>query len=97
MRFRRFSCGKDLPSSCFMPEFSRKYPSLWIDNLSFDVVDRDPTNAVRVAIAAYACIKELLEAHSLQLSKRKAGFVVSNATAKRLLRELTTRRRASGA
>ena len=42
-------------------EFSRRYPQLhtdlWIDDLSFDVGDRDPYNAARIAIQAYELSK----------------------------------------
>ena len=45
--------------------FCKKIPflhvDLWIDGLSFDVIERDTKNAVRIAIQAYTYIKELLE------------------------------------
>ena len=72
--------------------FCRKFPflhaDLWIDDLSFDVVDRDVENAVRIAIQAYNYIKELLEEDNLKLSVKKTGFIASNVQAKRLLRQL---------
>ena len=60
--------------------------NLWIDDLSFDVVDRDPANAVRIAIAAFNYIKALLEKDNLVISEKKTGFIASN-TAKKLLVE----------
>ena len=71
--------------------FSKRYPQLhvdlWIDDLSFDVVDRDPANAVRIAIAAFNYIRQLLEEDNLRISEKKTGFIVSNSTAKKLLAE----------
>ena len=71
--------------------FRKRYPQLqldlWIDNLSFDVVDRDPANAVRIGIAAFNYIKGLLEADNLIISEKKTGFITSNSTAKKLLAE----------
>lgn len=58
---------------------------LWIDDLSFDVIDRDVENAVRIATQAYNYIKELLEEDNLKLSVKKTGFITSNVQAKRLL------------
>ena len=58
--------------------FCKKFPflhvDLWIDDLSFDVIDRDVENAVRIAIQAYHYIKELLEEDNLKLSVKKTGF-----------------------
>ena len=72
-------------------EFHKKYPQLrsdlWIDDFSFDVVDRNPHNAARVAIQAYEFVKKELEKDNLKVSAQKTGFIVSNATAKRLLHE----------
>eukprot|EP00913_Durusdinium_trenchii_P008428 g7915.t1 len=69
--------------------FSKKYPQLhvdlWIDDLSFDTVDRDPANAVRVAIAAFNYIRKLLEEDNLIISAKKTGFIVANSAAKKLL------------
>ena len=74
-----------------MKSFHKKYPQLhtdlWIDDLSFDVVDRDPANAVRIAIQAYERIKQLLEEDNLKISEKKTGFIASNSTAKRLLQQ----------
>lgn len=71
--------------------FCKRYPQLqvdlWIDDLSFDIVDRDPANAVRIAIAAFQYIKSLLEADNLVISAKKTGFIASNSQAKRLLQE----------
>ena len=71
--------------------FSKRYPQLhidlWIDDLSFDIVDRDPGNAVRIAIAAFNYIRGLLEEDNLLISAKKTGFIVSNTTAKKLLLE----------
>ena len=52
----------------------------------FDI-DRDPPNAVRIAIQAYDPVKRLLEEDHLQLSERKTCCVVSNNEAKRMLKE----------
>ena len=72
-----------------MKAFCKKFPflhvDLWIDDLSFDVVDRDVENAVRIALQAYNYIKELLEEDNLKLSVKKTGFVTSNVQAKRML------------
>lgn len=72
-------------------EFSAKFPQLhidlWIDDLSFDVVDRDPNNAVRIAIAAFEYIRDLLQQDNLKISEKKTGFIASNSAAKRLLKE----------
>lgn len=57
-----------------------------LDDLSFDVVDRDPANAVR-AIAAYEYIRTLLEQDNLKISEKKTGFLASNSAARRLLQE----------
>ena len=69
--------------------FCKKIPflhvDLWIADLSFDVVNRDVENAVRIAIQAYHYIKELLEEDNLKLSVKKTGFITSNVQAKRLL------------
>lgn len=51
------------------------------------MVDRDPANAARIAVAAYEYIRELLEQDNLKISEKKTGFVVSNTAAKRLLQE----------
>ena len=71
--------------------FCKKYPflhvDLWIDDLSFDVIERDPQNAVRIAIQAYTYIKQLLEEDELKISEKKTGFVASNIEAKRLLQQ----------
>ena len=71
--------------------FCKRYPQLqvdlWIDDLSFDIVDRDPANAVRLAIAAFNYIKSLLEADNLKVSDKKTGFITSNNSAKKLLLE----------
>ena len=72
-------------------KFHRKFPQLhtdlWIDDLSFDVVDRNPANAVRVAISAYNHISQLLQEDDLVISTKKTGFVVSNSKAKALLKQ----------
>ena len=60
---------------------------LWIDDLSLDVIERDPQNAVRIAIQAYTYIKQLLEEDDLKISEKKTGFVASNIEAKRLLQQ----------
>lgn len=52
-----------------LKEFSRK----WIDELSFDVVERDPKNAVRVAVQAYELVRAELEKGNLKVSSRKTG------------------------
>ena len=65
--------------------FCKRFPFLHVDLLSFDVVDRDVENAVRIAIQAYNYIKELLEEDNLKLSVKKTGFITSNVQAKRLL------------
>ena len=74
-----------------LKEFCKKYPflhvDLWIDDLSFDVIERDPQNAVRIAIQAYTYIKQLLEEDELKISEKKTGFVASNIEAKRLLQQ----------
>ena len=74
-----------------LKEFHKKYPQLhsdlWIDDLSFDVIERDPQNAVRIAIQAYTYIKQLLEEDELKISEKKTGFVASNIEAKRLLQQ----------
>ena len=74
-----------------LKQFHKKFPQLhtdlWIDDLSFDVVDRNPQNAVRVAIAAYNHITQLLQEDDLVISAKKTGFVVSNAKAKALLQQ----------
>ena len=71
--------------------FSTRYPQLhidlWIDDLSFDVVDGDPANAVRMAIAAFNYIRGLLEEDNLMISAKKTGFIASNSIAKKLLVE----------
>lgn len=60
-------------------EFHGKFPQLhsdfWIDDLSFDVVDRNRNNTARVAIQAYEFVKAELEKDNLKLSPQKAGFV----------------------
>ena len=75
-------------------EFSRRYPQLhtdlWIDDLSFDVVDRDPHNAARVAMQAYDFVKTELEKDDLKVSPQKTGFVRSNAAVNRILQEQLT-------
>ena len=71
----------------FCKRFPQLQVDLWIDDLSFDIVDRDPANAVRLAIAAFQYIKGLLEADNLKVSDKKTGFLTSNATAKKLLLE----------
>ena len=72
-------------------EFSRRFPQLhtdlWIDDLSFDVVDKDPYNAVRIAIQAYEFVKTELEKDNLKVSAQKTGFIVSNAAVKKILQE----------
>ena len=74
-----------------LKSFCKKYPflhvDLWIDDLSFDVIERDTKNAVRIAIQAYTYIKELLEEDDLKISEKKTGFVASNVEAKRLLQQ----------
>lgn len=74
-----------------LKEFHRKYPQLhsdlWIDDFSFDVVDRNPHNAARIAIQAYEFIKNELEKDNLQVSEQKTGFIASNATVKKILQE----------
>ena len=50
-------------------------------------MDRDPANAVRIAIQAYEYIKQLLEEDNLKISEKKIGFIASNSTAKRLLQQ----------
>lgn len=74
-----------------LKEFSRQYPQLhtdlWIDDLSFDVVDRDPRNAVGVALQAFEFIKKQLEMDHLKISEKKTGSVVSNVEAKRMLKD----------
>ena len=50
-------------------------------------VDRDPANAVRIAIQAYEYTKKLLEDDNLKISEKKTGFIASNSTAKRLLQQ----------
>ena len=74
-----------------MKEFHRKYTQLhsdlWIDDFSFDVVDRSPQNAARIALQAYEFIKTELEKDNLKISEQKTGFIVSNAAAKRILTE----------
>ena len=71
--------------------FCKKYPflhvDLWIDDLSFNVIERDPQNAVRIAIQAYTYIKQVLEEDELKISEKKTGFVASNIEAKRLLQQ----------
>lgn len=71
----------------FHKKFPQLHTDLWIDDLSFDVVDRNPANAVRIAIAACSHIKALLEEDDLVISTKKTGFVVSNARAKQLMKE----------
>ena len=72
-------------------EFSRRFPQLhtdlWIDDLSFDVVDKDPYNAARIAIQAYEFVKTELEKDNLKVSAQKTGFIVSNAAVKKILQE----------
>ena len=67
--------------------FHKKYPhlhtDLWIDDLSFDVVHRDPAQAARIALQAYEYIRQLLEADNLKISANKTGFIASNSEAKR--------------
>ena len=74
-----------------LKEFHKKYPQLhsdlWIDDFSFDVVDRNPHNAARVAIQAYAFIKQELEKDNLRVSEQKTGFIASNSTVKKILQE----------
>ena len=74
-----------------MKEFHRRYPQLhtdlWIDDLSFDVVDKDPHNAARIAIQAYNFVRAELEKDDLKVSAQKTGFVCSNAAVKRILQE----------
>ena len=74
-----------------LKEFHRKYPQLhsdlWIDDFSFDVVDRNPHNAARIAIQAYEFIKTELEKDNLKVSEQKTGFIASNATVKQFLQE----------
>ena len=74
-----------------LKEFHKRYPQLhtdlWIDDLSFDVVDRDPHNAARVAIQAYDFVRNELEKDDLKVSPQKTGFVCSNAAVKRILQE----------
>ena len=71
--------------------FHKKYPhlhtDLWIDDLSFDVVHRDPAQATRIALQAYEYIRQLLEADNLKISAHKTGFIASNSEAKRLLQQ----------
>ena len=71
--------------------FHKKYPQLhtdlWIDGLSFDVVHRDPVQAVRIALQAYEHIRQLFEADNLKISAKKTGFIASNSTAERLLQQ----------
>lgn len=53
-------------------------------------MDKDPANAVRIAIAAFnytVYIRQLLEQDNLMISAKKTGFLVSNATARKLLEE----------
>ena len=50
-------------------------------------VDRDPANAVRIAIAAFNYIRKLLEEDNLLMSEKKTGFIVSNSAAEKLLAE----------
>ena len=74
-----------------LKEFHKKYPQLhsdlWIDDFSFDVVDRNPHNAARIAIQAYEFVKKELETDNLKVSAQKTGFIVSNASAKRILQD----------
>ena len=74
-----------------LKEFHRKYPQLhsdlWIDDFSFDVVDRNPHNAARIALLAYEFIKQELEKDNLKVSEQKTGFIASNATVKKILQE----------
>ena len=60
-----------------LKELHRRYPQLhtdlWIDDLSFDVVDRNPNNAARVAIQAYEFVKSELEKDNLKVSPQCGG------------------------
>ena len=64
--------------------FSKKYPQLhvdlWIDDLSFDVVDRDPANAVRIAIAAfnYTCSFQKRRLVSLSQTVQPRSFSLNS-------------------
>lgn len=60
---------------------------LWIDDCSFDMIERVPSRAVNLAVRAYHYLKEELEADVLLVPTSKKGFVVSNAEAKRLLQD----------
>ena len=71
----------------FHKRFPQLHSDLWIDDFSFDVVDKDPHNAARIAINAYACVKAELEKDNLKVSEQKTGFIVSNATVKKILAE----------
>ena len=71
----------------FHKRFPQLHSDLWIDDFSFDVVDKDPRNAARIAINAYACVKAELEKDNLKVSEQKTGFIVSNATVKKILAE----------
>ena len=57
----------------FCKKYLHLHTDLWIDDLSFDVIDRDAANAVRIALQAYDYIKELLE-------EGNAGPVVHDVT-----------------
>lgn len=77
-----------------LQSFHKKRPQLhtdlWIDDLSFGLVDRNPANAVRIALGAFGYITQLLEEDDVVISMKKTGFVVSDAKAKRLLKEQLT-------
>ena len=74
-----------------LKEFHKKYPQLhtdlWINDLGFDVVDKDPHNAARIAIQAYDFVRTELEKDDLKVSAQKTGFVCSNGAVKRILQE----------
>ena len=71
----------------FHKRFPQLHSDLRIDDFSFDVVDKGPHNAARIAINAYACVKAELEKDDLKVSEQKTGFIVSNATVKKILTE----------
>lgn len=63
------------------------HSDLWIDDFSFDAVDRNPQNAAYIAIQAYEIVKGELEKDNLKVPEQKIGFIVLNATAKKILND----------
>ena len=69
-----------------MKKFARDHPSIrtdvWVDDISFDIIEDTPKAAAKEALAGIRDLKKYLEEDGLLLSVEKTGIIVSHRNVK---------------